>query len=42
MDFTNLNTRGGEGGGVGVTRSEGKQELEWLNQFNADKDERFI
>ena len=42
MDFTNLNTWGGEGGGGGVIRSEGKYELEWLNQFNADKDERFI
>ena len=30
------------GGGGGVIRSEGKYELEWLNQFNADKDERFI
>ena len=33
-------TWGGEGGGL--IRSEGKYELEWLKQFNADKDERFI
>ena len=40
MDFMNLNTWGEEGGGL--IRSEGKYELEWLKQFNADKDERFI
>ena len=37
-----LNTWDGEGGGVKVIQSEGKYELEWLKQFNADKDERFI
>ena len=45
MDFTNLNTWGGErrwGGGGCVIRSERKYELEWLKQFNADKDERFM
>ena len=25
-----------------LIQSEGKYELEWLKQFNADKDERFI
>ena len=45
MDFTNLITWGEEGwgGGGGVLiRSERKYELEWLKQFNAVKDERFI
>ena len=31
MDFKNV-----------FIQSEGKYELEWLKQFNVDKDERFI
>ena len=34
--------RGGWGGGGVLIQSEGKYELEWLKQFNADEDERFI
>ena len=41
-EFKHLGPAGGWGGGVGgVIQSEGKYELEWLNQFQADKDERF-
>ena len=42
MGFTNLNTWGGERRGGGLIRSERKYKLEWLKQFNADKDKRFM
>ena len=41
LRIKHLGRRGWGGGGVFI-QSEGKYELEWLKQFNVDKDERFI